>query len=339
MSKKISIVTSAADGCGQPSSIRPMDHLPSRDHKGAEYKESFMLSNRSSILRGCSITTAVIAAVACFGLAGTASASTVTTIYAESFGGAATTATLAGTAPTVDNGASSTWTQTYSSGYNYTGTGQPAGGAGFQPFWNANGTITGSFDVNGNGALEVAGLNLTPVSGHIYTLTANLTPTSYIPGNNSQDGFVSLGFISGSQTAGVPPFFAGVGPWMLSEFSGSQTSPTNTIQGFFGPGTANGYTVSPAPTTMGDTSEVVLNTMQSQWVGTEYYNGVQVGAWGYASGANPTGITQVAIGVNGESATVTNFVLTDQSVPEPATLGLVAIGGLGLLLLKRRKAV
>ncbi len=35
MSNKSSIVTSAADGCGKPSSIRPMDNLPSRDHKGA----------------------------------------------------------------------------------------------------------------------------------------------------------------------------------------------------------------------------------------------------------------------------------------------------------------
>ena len=31
--------------------------------------------------------------------------------------------------------------------------------------------------------------------------------------------------------------------------------------------------------------------------------------------------------------------LADQAVPEPATLGLVAAGALGLLLLKRRKAV
>ena len=44
MNTQLNIVTSAADGCGQPLSIRSMDHLPSRDHKGAEYKESFMLS-------------------------------------------------------------------------------------------------------------------------------------------------------------------------------------------------------------------------------------------------------------------------------------------------------
>ena len=129
---------------------------------------------------------------------------------------------------------------------------------------------------------------------------------------------------------------------MLSEFTGSQSAPANTVQGFFGTGTNNGTTVTPNPAALGDTSMVVLNTTQSQWVGTEYYNNTLVESFTYGSGtnpANPTGITQVAIGVNGMSASVTNFSLTDQAVPEPATLGLVALGGLGLLLLKRRNAV
>ena len=102
MRNKSSIVTSAADGCGKPSSIRSMDNLPSRDHKGAEYKESFMFSNRLSVSHGCSLAVAALAAVAFAGLAGTASASTV---YSESFGGSAT-GPLVGTAPTVDNGTS-----------------------------------------------------------------------------------------------------------------------------------------------------------------------------------------------------------------------------------------
>ena len=282
-----------------------------------------MFSKGLSSSRGFSLAATALAAVALAGLAGTASASTVaaSTVYSESFGGSAT-GPLVGTAPTVDHGTSPTWINQYSSSTT-------------SEDWTANGTITGSVDSNGNGALEVAALNLTPVSGHIYTLSANLLPTGYIANNNAHDGFVAVGFIS----SGGPPFFAGEGPWMLSEFTGTTSAPANTVQGFFGPGTSNGYTVTPNPAAMGDTSMVVLNTTQSQWVGTEYYNNVQVGAWGYAAGANPTGITQVAIGVNGMSASVTNFSLTDQAVPEPATLGLVAVGGLGLLLLKRRKAV
>ena len=281
-----------------------------------------MCTKGLSCSRGFSLAAAALAVATFAGLAGTASASTV---YSESFGGSAT-GPLVGTAPTVDNGTSPTWINQYSSSTT-------------NEDWTANGTITGSVDSNGNGALEVAALNLTPVSGHIYTLSANLLPTGYIAGSNANDGFVAVGFISGSQASGVAPFFGGVGPWMLSEFTGTTNPPANTVQGFFGPGTSNGYTVTPNPAALGDTSTVVLNTTQSQWVGTEYYNGVAVGNWGYAAGANPTGITQVAIGVNGMSGSVTNFSLTDQAVPEPATLGLVAVGSLGLLLLKRRKAV
>ena len=280
------------------------------------------LRRSPKVVRAGYLTATALAAIACVGLASTASAAT-TIVYSENFGGPATTTSLAGTAPTIDNGTSPTWLSQYSSSTT-------------SEFWTANGKVTGSVDSNNNGALEVAALNLTPVSGNIYTLSANLLPTGYIAGNNADDGFVSVGFISGS--ASVPPFFDGVGPWMLSDFNGTTSSPTNIVQGFFGPGTDNGYTVSPDPAALGDVSEVVLNTTQSQWVATEYYNGAETGNWAYAAGANPTGITDVAIGVNGMNGTVTNFSLTDQVVPEPASLGLLGIGAAGvLLLMKGRK--
>ncbi|MGC9261619.1 MAG: hypothetical protein ACP5I8_16265, partial [Phycisphaerae bacterium] len=130
------------------------------------------------------------------GLATTALAGTVT-VYQDNFSGSASEL-LPGHALKVDHGTSLVWTENFSSGYNYTGKGKPAGGADFHPFWKANGSITGSYDVNGYGALEVAGLNFRPVPGHIYTLSAKIAPTAYVPGNNSRDGFVAVGFISGS---------------------------------------------------------------------------------------------------------------------------------------------
>ena len=85
MNSKSNIVISAADGCGKPSSIRSMDNLPSRDHKGAEYKESFMFSNRSTISRGCSLAAAALAATALVGMAASAGTAQAEVIYGVQF--------------------------------------------------------------------------------------------------------------------------------------------------------------------------------------------------------------------------------------------------------------
>ena len=248
-------------------------------------------------------------------LAGTALASTVT-VYQDNFSGGPDHS-LVGRGPQIDHGVSPTWAKNFSSGYNSTGLGRPAGGKGFHPFWRANGTITGSFDSGGNGALEVAGLNFKPVPGRIYTLSAKVLPTGYIPCNNSRDGLVSVGFISSSQASNTKPFYQGEGPWMFSEFTGSQNSPSNTVVYYFGPNLSNGFQVKPNPAALGNNSKIVLNTTQAQWTATDYYNGTQVGQWRYGStgSPNPTGITQVAIGVNGHCAKVISFRLTEMTAP------------------------
>ncbi len=274
----------------------------------------------SAVQRLCShrskMASGILALALLASLAGTASARTVT-IYQDNFNGSGGRS-LTGQVPEIDHGSSRAWTENFSSGYNFTGKGHPAEGKGFHPFWKANGTIVGSYDSNGYGALEVAGLNFRPVSGHIYTLTAKVLPTGYIPGNNARDGFVAVGFISGGHASGVPSFFKGQGPWMLSMFRGPQGHRKNIVQGLFGPNGAHGFTVSPAPAQLGDTLRIVLDTTQSRWVATEYYNGEQKGVWFYGGNNgtnNPTGITQVAIGVNGHNAKVSSFKLTDMAAP------------------------
>lgn len=279
---------------------------------------------------GSLLTLATLAVAASASLA---AANTTTIIYQDNFSGSANSS-LAGQAPTVDNGASPTWIQTWSAG-SLTGTGQPA----TQPFFTANGAITGSLDANGSsGALEVAGLNFTPQSGHIYTLTATMTPSNYTAGDSAYDGQMFMGFINISGPSGSPvPFFNSDGPTM-------NTTGAPFVGGAFGPGQTNTFSAGSNPT-LGETMEIILDTTGPDWQASAWYNpdgngNGRIGQWGYGpdnNRTNPTDITEVAIGVNGASGTITSFELTDQTVPEPATLAMLALGGVALVLLGRKR--
>ncbi len=317
MRNKTSIVTSAADVCGKPSSIRPMDNSPSRDHKGAEYKESFMFSNRSSVSHGCSLAAAaVLAAVACIGLAGTASASTI--IYLDSFSGSSAANSLNGAAPTVDNGTSSTWTAGSTPGYN-----------GF--------TDTGSASTStGNGI--IAYLNFLPSHGYVYTLSVGMQTTS-------ANAWLALGFMTSPMTNNrfdQPDSSGGPGatPWALVHAPPSSGTYIGSL--FTGPAaTVYGQNFSPpagVSITGTQNISIILNTGSSAWTYQVFDNGTAVSPVEGFHNPNPA---IVAVGLNtiAPSGQFSNFELSSAAVPEPATLGLVAVGGLGLLLLKRRKTV
>ena len=331
MNTKSKIVTSAADSCGQPSSIRSMDHLPSRDHKGAEYKESFMFSNRSSVSRGSALAIAALAAVACIGLAGTTTASTI--IYQDTFTGSATAGTLNGATPnTVDTGGA-TWAA-------YTGS--PGG-------WSDSG-----YSNSGTSSRLSASLPFTPVAGQIYTLSLginvlqNFTNPSFQGFNNAGNYWGALGFMLNQNTS-VGWDSGGTSPWLLSGMyapTGGPNNGNNTNGAVWtGPGLVGGEGFGNPDITAGvNNYSIVLNTGSTLWTYQVYltnstYTNKLIGSSSVAPfSSNPT---IVAVGFqNGMGAVqVSNFELTSSPVPEPATLGLVAVGGLGLLMLKRRKAV
>ncbi len=283
-----------------------------------------MFSNRSSISRGCFLAAAALAAVACIGLAGTASASV---IYQDNFPGSSADP-LNGTSPGVD-ATSATWTAD---------TGWRADGSQTAADYNQTTGAEGSSD---------AYLPFTPSSGNIYTLTAILSP-SLTQGSN----WFALGFVGSFSSAtssatgatdngnGVNAWFGdsgsgqlNAGPWLLMSSGWNGEDPNEAY--FPGPG-ANGSVNFTGQS--GDTVAIVLNTQASAWTYQVFDNGNNVSPI-LTFATNPV-ITGVALGQWAPAVgSVSDFSLTSTSVPEPATLGLVAVGGLGLLLLKRRKAV
>lgn len=266
-------------------------------------RKSFSKTRRTILiaLGSLSLTTAA-------GMAGTASANV---IYQDNFNGSASTP-LNGAAPTTGP-AGTTWV------------------AG--PGWYDNGTQTSSGAGNSN-----AYLPYTVTTGHIYTLTAGLNP------NNVFGGWFGLGFISSTPSTGTTYWFGGSGggylnsgPWL--SVTGTRGDTTGNEGAYNpGPGHSGGYTAF-ATTSGVQVTSIVLNTTAPQWTFQVFNNGNAVSPIETLA-SNPN-IVGVALGDNGNpmaNGTVSDFSLTETAVPEPASIGLVAAGGLGLLLLRRRRS-
>ncbi len=254
----------------------------------------------------------LLAAAAVVGLAGV-SAARAGIIYQDTFN---RTGPLNGSSPTtvnaVDGGSSgATWTA---------------------PSWNTDGTevVLGSGAANVEGA---ASLPFTPQAGFIYTISET-TVWANVPTTGLQNGaWLALGY-SASNGGGGKQYNQVVNPsaWMLMR---SNPASNNENEAFFGsPSTSIG--------TAGGTTDIalVLNTQSSHWTLDWYVNSTSVYTATFTT--NPT-ISTVSFGNNGYSngnsntlSAIQNFTLS-ADVPEPAALGLLAIGGVALLLGKRRK--
>ena len=264
------------------------------------FTNSFSNSHGSSLIAAAAIAVAAIA-----GLAGTASASI---IYQDSFTGG--TANLDGAAPTVDHGTSTVWTAG--------GTNGSGDGAGAGVGWQDNGST--SFSGNSGSAY----LLFTPSSGNIYTLTASFELTT------SSSNWLSVGFVRTPNTT-MPLYGSGAYAWGFVMPSGAGATYPGPDQTVAGTGfTGNAYNNL-------NTLSIVLNTQASAWTYQMSANGTAVTPV-VAYTTNPA-ITAVGLGNSDATGHFSNFELSSAAVPEPASLGLVAAGSLGLLLIKRRRAV
>ena len=283
-----------------------------------------MFSKRSRVIsRGCSLAAVALAASAGIGLASTASANTI--IYQDSFSGSSSTP-LNGSAPTTDNGPSTKWT------------------ANTYAVWAANGSTDYALDQSGK-LRDSAYLQFVPTSGQIYTLSATLTISSVDTSNGAANDFLDIGF-PGNIEAGNNPLGdtstlntgwdwpanisnVSASPWVLLQGSGGGSYVT-------GPGT-NGAGALSSAAAIGAANKIaiVLNTGSSAWTYQVFDNGTAVSPV-VSFATNPT-ITAVGLQNAGVIGTVSNFELASSPVPEPAALGLMAAGAMGLLLMRRRK--
>ena len=231
---------------------------------------------------------------ACSGGIATAATAASTIIYHDNFTGSSTLGTLNGSAPTVDNGNSTTWTASNA--------------------W----ADSGYTNDNGN-ARQNAFLTFATSPGNIYTLTAGLdvTGTGLSPGTPvSSDGnyWAALGFITSPSTTGGWDG-GGASPWVLSGYQAANDAV------FAGPGLAGGQSFAPGITSGVNTYSIVLNTGSAAYSYQVFLTNSAVSNDLIGSGTFTSNPFINAVGLqNGLGiAQVSNFSLTSAPAPVPLT--------------------
>jgi hypothetical protein len=246
------------------------------------------------------LTLAVVAIISMGAMANAA----VITIYTDDFSGLSTT-NLNGqppdTRPSTETWASSTTQFTN---------------------WKADGSIAAGNTGNPD-SLSNAFLPFEPEAGTVYTLSADLNIT------NGGDWF-ALGFASTNTTTNN--FFSnstGDGsPWMLLRGAPDNG---NWIVTFPGPGAGDGEN----SIENGPSVSIVLDTTGTDWVAKFYSGADLLRTYTYTGVDISDDINYVGFGrFTSAAGNVDNFALTQ--VPEPATMTLLALGGIALIRRRRR---
>ena len=157
----------------------------------------------------------------------------------------------------------------------------------------------------------------------------------FLPSTYPQQGSTQhdVGFDDSSSTD------VGASPWMAARSSAGTVIVDGTVYvhetcGYVGVGATNGHTYNPPTIDAPPTETIVLNTQAAAWTTTFFVNGVNIGSTYTFPSGNPS-IAYVGVENAIIDGIISDFTL---STPEPASLGLLGLGGVaGLLLLKRRR--
>jgi hypothetical protein len=196
---------------------------------------------------------------------------------------------------------------------------------------------------SGTGGSQIY-LPLAVEQGYIYTLTMTMND---IRGDTTSKGFAGVGF-SGGNTSGDTSFGEINDPvaWVSLRTSGSTTN--NGLPQFYPGGTntfSNGQTFGTSTDNGQQTVEITLNTTGANTAASPWTAQATLltGSLSQSSVIDlpaAVSITNVGFGNAFDQSDFANFSLsaTAAAVPEPAPIGLLAAAGLGILLLKRKRA-
>jgi hypothetical protein len=297
MNSKSNIVTSAADGCGKPSSIRPMGKTQSSNME--QNKESFMFSNRSSVSHGCSLAAIGTAVLMTLGFSAAVRAS----VIQLTTGDPTATAPASSTSVTLSNVVDAIYTPVSNSALN-----------------------------TGAGTLTWQGVVFSATNANVSRAATN--PQWFSPTN--ADTASNAGFTNVSPSTEDTNLLNLVNAGKAYNASNGANNMSVTITGLTPDGS---YYINNIVSLIGDSSrpdQVSYNgasAVQADTINSASPNGIYDIYDTVSADSNGT----IAIDYTGPSGPFYNAVVVS-SVPEPATLGLVAVGGLGLLLIGRKRA-